>query len=165
MRLRDRSEGRRLGGRRVARLAIVSVSALLVVPFGAFGGTAIATAAGATTCSGTQASPATLAGGTYSSVSVTGVCAVDAGQVVVTGNVTVSGSNAALVAAFARNKSGPGTSGLTVHGSVLVGTGATVFLGCFASSSPCNDDPNPNAPTLNSPDIVNYLNSLLPLRP
>src|SRR5947207_14560067 len=103
MRLRRRSEGtRRFGGRRVARLAVASVSALLVVPFGALGGTTIAAAA-ATTCSGTPASPASLAGGTYSSVTVTGFCAVNGGQVVVTGNVTVEGSNAALVATFAHN--------------------------------------------------------------
>jgi hypothetical protein len=145
---------RRLRGRRVARLTVVSVAALLVVPFGALGGITIAAAAPATTCSGTQASPATLAGGTYSSVTVTGVCGVNGGQVVVTGDVTVEGSNGALVAAFARNSHGAGTSGLTVHGNILVGTGATAILGCFASSSPCNDDPNPNAPTLNSADVV-----------
>jgi hypothetical protein len=154
MRLRDRSEGvRRMGGRRVARLAVVSVSALLVVPFGALGGTTFAAAAAATTCSGTQASPGSLAGGTYSSVTVTGPCAVNGGQVVVTGNVTVEGPNGALVSTFAHNIHGAGTSGLTVHGNVLVGTGATAFLGCFASSQPCNDD-NQNAPTLNSPDVV-----------
>jgi hypothetical protein len=145
-----------LGSRMVARLAVVSVAALLVVPLGALGGSATgAAAASATTCSGTLASPASLAGGTYSSVAVTGVCAVNAGQVVVTGDVTISGPNGALSAAFAHNKSGPGTSGLTVHGNVLVGTGATAILGCFATSSPCNDDPNKNTnPTLNSPDVV-----------
>ncbi|HEY5170272.1 MAG TPA: hypothetical protein VIK54_00960, partial [Acidimicrobiia bacterium] len=127
----------------MARHAVVSVAALLVVPLGALGGSAIgAAAAASTTCEGTQATPASLAGGTYSSVAVIGVCAVDSGQVVVTGDVTVSGSNGALVAAFAHNKSGPGTSGITVHGNVLVGTGATAILGCFATSSPCNDDPN-----------------------
>ena len=156
MRRRGRSEGARwLVGRGVARLAFVSMAALLVLPFG---GTAIsataANAASATTCSGTQASPATLAGGTYSSVTVTGVCGVNGGQVVVTGNVNIEGSNGALVATFARNAHGSGTSGITVHGSVLVGSGATVFLGCFASSSPCNDDPNPSNPTLNSADVV-----------
>jgi hypothetical protein len=30
-------------------------------------------------------------------------------------------------------------------------TGGTAILGCFASSSPCLDDPNPNSPTLNGP--------------
>jgi hypothetical protein len=161
MRRRGRFEGARwLGGRRGARLALVSVSTLLVLPFGALGGTAIgaavSNAAAATTCAGTQASPATLAGGTYSSVTVTGVCGVNGGQVVVTGNVTVEGPNGALVATFARNAHGAGTSGITVHGSILVNNGATLFLGCFASSSPCNDDPNKNTnPTLNSPDVVN----------
>ncbi len=155
MRRRGPSQGSRLlGGRSVVRLTVVSVAALLVVPFGALAGSATGAAAAATTCSGTQATPASLAGGTYSSVTVTGVCAVNAGQVVVTGNVTVDGSNGALVAAFARNIHGAGTSGITVHGSILVGTGATVFLGCFASSSPCNDDPNPSTPTLNSPAVV-----------
>ena len=158
MRRRGRSEGARwLVGRGVARLAFVSMAALLVLPFGGTAiGAAAANAASATTCSGTKASPATLAGGTYSSVTVTGVCGVNGGQVVVTGNVTVDGSNAALVASFARNAHGAGTSGITVRGNILVDNGATLFLGCFASSSPCNDDPNKNTnPTLNSPDVVN----------
>jgi hypothetical protein len=156
MRRQRRSENwRLLSGRRAARLAVASVAALLVVPLGALGGSAIgAAAAASTTCEGTQTTPASLAGGTYSSVAVIGVCAIDSGQVVVTGDVTVEGPNAALVATFAHNKSGPGTSGLTVHGNVLVETGATAFLGCFASSQACNDDPNQNAPTLNSPDVV-----------
>jgi hypothetical protein len=157
MRRQGRPENwRLLSGRRAARLAVASVAALLVVPLGALGGSAIgAAAAASTTCVGTQATPASLAGGTYSSVAVIGVCAVNAGQVVVTGNVTVEGSNGALVASFAHNIHGAGTSGLTVHGNILVGTGAAAILGCFASSSPCNDDPNKNTnPTLNSPDVV-----------
>ena len=145
-----------LVGRRGARLAFVSMAALLVLPFGGTAiGAAAANAASATTCSGTQSSPATLAGGTYSSVTVTGVCGVNGGQVVVTGNVNIEGSNGALVATFARNAHGSGTSGITVHGNILVDNGATLFLGCFASSSPCNDDPNPSNPTLNSADVVN----------
>src|SRR5450755_1731506 len=125
MRRQGRFENwRLLSGRRAARLAVASVAALLVVPLGALGGSAIGTAAAAaaTTCSGTPTTPASLAGGTYSSVTVSGVCEVNAGQVVVTGNVTVSGSSAALVATFAHNIHGAGTSGLTVHGNVLVGT-------------------------------------------
>ena len=135
--------------------AVLSVSVLLAL---SSGGTAIAAAAprsaSATTCSGTQTSPATLRGGTYSSVRVTGTCAVNGGRVVVTGNVTVEGRKAALLAAFAHNAHGGGTSGITVDGNLVVTQGGALLLGCFATSFPCIDDPNHKAPTLNSPAVV-----------
>ena len=150
----DRS--RPLGGLRACQLVVVSVSALMVLPFSSGAVAAAApNAVSARTCSGTLKSPGVLARGTYSSVEVTGVCAVKAGQVVVTGNVTVEGSKGVLVATFARNGRGAGTSGITVRGNLLVENGATLLLGCFASSSPCNDDPHKKTnPTLNSPDFV-----------
>ena len=84
-------------------------------------------------------------------MTVTGVCAVNDGQVVVTGDVTVE-AGAALVAAFANNDvGGSGTSSLTVDGNIDVGTGATLLLGCEATHFACVDDPNQSNPTLNSP--------------
>jgi hypothetical protein len=128
----------------------------MIVPALAFAPAPVASAAAsAFTCSGgTAMAPTSIPGGTYSSVTVTGICAVNAGQVVVTGNVTVQSSSGALVAAFANNDGGSGTSGLTVDGNITVSTGATLLLGCEASAFPCLDDPNQNAPTLNSPDTV-----------
>ncbi len=106
------------------------------------------------TCAGSSASPAPVPGGTYSSVTVTGVCAVNDGQVVVTGSVTVS-PGAALVVAFAHNDvGGSGTSGLTVDGNIEVGSGASLLLGCEAAHFACIDDPNQNSPTLNAAETV-----------
>ncbi len=99
------------------------------------------------TCSGTFGAPGTLSGN-YSSVLVTGVCFVNAGPAVVTGNVVVV-PGATLVAAFATNN-----SSLTVGGNIMVQSGATLVLGCEASEAPCLDDPNQMNPTLNGSDLV-----------
>ena len=107
----------------------------------------------ATTCTGTSASPGPLAAGTYSSVTVSGACAGNAGQVVVTGTGTVP-AGATLLAAYANNHSGTGTSGITVGGNIEVASGGTLVLGCEAAHFPCFDDPNQSSPTLNSPDSV-----------
>jgi hypothetical protein len=143
----------RIGGRTVRRLmALVAGVASLVVPLGLAGQASAATPA-PTTCSGTSTTPGSLAGGTYSTVTVSGVCGVNAGQVTVTGDVNVS-SGGALIAAYANNSSGPGTSGITVDGNMNVASGATLLLGCEASEFACVDDPNQSAPTLNSADTV-----------
>ncbi len=149
--------GTRTRVRRVRTLfSSVLAAAALMVPLGLLGGTTAASAAtpSSTTCAGTPATPASLAGGTYTSVSVTGACEVNAGQVIVTGNVTVA-PGAALAAVFANNDvGGSGTSGLTVDGNIDVGSGATLLLGCEALHFACADDPNQNNPTLNSPGAV-----------
>ncbi len=136
-------------------MALAAGAAILVVPLGVAGQASVASAdtGTPTTCTGTSGSPGSLAGGTYSTVTVSGVCEVNAGQVVVTGDVTVD-TGGALIAAFANNSGGSGTSGITVGGNIDVGSGATLLLGCEASAFPCIDDPNQNAPTLNSPDAV-----------
>lgn len=136
-------------------MALVAGVASLVLPLGLAAQASVASAAAPapTTCAGTTATPGTLAGGTYSTVTISGVCKVDAGQVTVTGDVTVQ-SGDALIAAFANNSSGPGTSGITVDGNINVASGGTLILGCEASAFPCVDDPNQNAPTLNSADTV-----------
>ncbi len=144
---------------RPARRYVLSIlaSALLAVPLAVLGGTALTTAAAATpssiTCTGTATSPGSLPAGTYAAVTVSGVCEGNAGQVVVTGSVTVD-PGAALVAAFAKNHSGSGTSGLTVDGNIDVGSGAALVLGCEASAFACVDDPNQNSPTLNAAETV-----------
>jgi hypothetical protein len=105
---------------------------------------------GTATCSGTPTAPGTLAGTFLSSVVVKGVCFVNAGRAVVNGDLTIS-PGSALVAAFGLNdKTGTGTSSLTVKGNILVRAGAVGLLGCNPANSPCLDDPNPNKPTLSS---------------
>jgi len=132
----------------------LAAASLLLLPLGLVGGASVATAAtpGPVTCTGSVATPGSLAGGTYSSVTVSGVCYVNSGQVVVTGSLTVV-TGAALVAQFAKDKGGPGTSALTVDGNVSVGSGATLVLGCEAPEYPCLDD-DPGGPTLHSADTV-----------
>ena len=152
-----RHGGKATSGRRVGTLVgSVLAAASLMVPLGVLGGSATASAAtpSSTTCAGTPTSPASLPGGTYTSVSVTGACAVNAGQVIVTGDVTVA-AGAALVAAFANNDvGGSGTSGLTVNGNIDVDSGGTLLLGCEALHFSCIDDPNQSNPTLNSRGTV-----------
>jgi hypothetical protein len=112
-----------------------------------------AAASGPYTCSGTPTAPGVLAG-TYSSVDVTGVCFVNAGAAVVRGSLTVE-RRGALLAIFARNdQTGHGKSSLTVDGDVVVDNNGTALLGCFPTSFPCQDDPNPNHPTLASHDVI-----------
>ncbi len=146
-----RSSMRRWTGRVLVALATTAGSVLVVgAPVASFGAV---TAHSATTCAGTIASPGSLPGGAYTDLVVTGVCDVDAGQVLVTDNVSVD-AGAALLAGFALNHSGPGTSGITVEGSIVVDNGGTLILGCKATSFPCFDDPHQNAATLNSPATV-----------
>jgi len=139
---------------RVAPLALVAVSAMLLLPFGALGVAAASAApraaASTFTCSGadTQAGAGTLTGGTYSSVTVNGGCLVDDGQVTVTGNLTVETSQGALIVAFAKNDhAASGTSGLTVDGNILVDSGATLILGCEPNTGlTCIDDSSEASP-------------------
>ncbi|HEV3281012.1 MAG TPA: hypothetical protein VG032_05330 [Acidimicrobiales bacterium] len=124
---------------------------LLLVPLGVLAGSTAASAAtrAAVTCTGP------LAAGTYSSVMVSGTCNISAGQVVVTGDVTVPAGANSLLASYALNAGVPATSsGLTVDGNITVGTGGTVVLGCKAADAACFDDPSPSSPTLSSPATV-----------
>jgi hypothetical protein len=105
-------------------------------------------------CTGTPESPGTLAGIYFGSVFVEGVCAVNAGQARVLGNLFVR-PGSTLLAAFALNdETGSGSSSLNVLGNLQVQNGATLLLGCEAEHFPCLDDPNPEAPALSSQDSV-----------
>jgi hypothetical protein len=124
------------------RVGLVGVL-LLLVPIGVVVGGTPAGATGPTpaTCGGSVASPQALAGGTYSSLDVTGVCDISAGDVTVTGDVTVA-SGAALVSAWALDDGVPATtSDLTVKGNLTAGSGASLILGCEPGNFICYDDP------------------------
>ncbi len=101
-------------GRRFRTLLFsLLASTLLVVPLGLLAGSSVASA--------TTPAPATctgpLAAGTYSSVTVSGTCQISAGQVVVTGDVTVPAGANSLLASYALNGGVAATSsGLTVAG-------------------------------------------------
>jgi hypothetical protein len=101
-------------------------------------------------CTGTPEAPGTLAGVYFGNVFVEGVCAVNAGQARVFGNLIV-GRGSTLLAAFALNdEAGSGSSSLSVVGDLRVQNGAAALLGCDAEHFPCIDDPNPEAATLSS---------------
>jgi len=129
---------------------------LLLVPMGVVVQATAAGAGGAgpTVCGGTVAAPQVLAGGTYASVDVNGVCDISAGQVIVTGSVTVE-AGGALVSAFGLNNKTLGTvSDLTINGDLTSATGASLVLGCGSLHFTCFDEPNPGSPTLNSATAV-----------
>ena len=90
-------------------LASVAVMAAMVVPLTLAGQTAVASAAtaGPATC-GTAGSgtPASLAAGSYTTVTVAGNCMVNTGEVVTSGDVTVQ-PGAVLTAVFADNSVAP----------------------------------------------------------
>ena len=80
-------------------------------------------------CSGAVGSPGLLAGTYHGNVVVTGVCEVDGGAAVITGNLILA-PGSALNATFALNDVTSGTSSLTVHGNVNVGSGVVMAMGC-----------------------------------
>jgi hypothetical protein len=118
----------------------------------------------ASVCAGTPKAPGVLTGRHRSDVVVKGACEVNAGRAFVGGDLTLR-PGAVLIAAFALNdRTGKGSSSLTVAGDLRVGAGAAMVLGCDPSSFPCLDDPDQNAPTLASHDrVLANLTSTKPL--
>ncbi|HWD55009.1 MAG TPA: hypothetical protein VG346_07790 [Acidimicrobiales bacterium] len=110
-------------------------------------GVASATTPGPATCGASgDTSPTSLPGGSYTTVTVAGICFIDSGQVVTSGDVTVE-PGASLIAAFATD-GGSGTSGISVGGNINVDTG-TLVLGCENPEFTCEDNAS-----LNSADTV-----------
>jgi len=152
--------------------SILSTGGLVLGAVVAGSGTAVAAAAqpgqgGTSTCTGTLSAPGVLAG-VYGNVVVAGDCVVDAGPADVTGNLTIA-AGGGLTAIFGLDdQTGGGNSNLTVHGNLIVDSGASLLLGCNSviiqtwegaslvsePSFPCLDDPDRNAPTLNSNDVI-----------
>jgi hypothetical protein len=92
-------------------------------------GPVTAFASGSTTCAA-----GSVAAGTYSSLTISGSCTVDAGNVVVKNNLNVL-RGAALQATFYG-------SNLTVGGDLVVHNHGVLLLGCEPFASPCSNDPN-----------------------
>ena len=86
------------------------------------------------TCAGGSIAP-----GTYDSITVTGVCSVDAGSITVRHDLVVK-AGAALIAAY-------GNSNVTVRHDLKVEKNGVLALGCGLPSSACFDDPANSDPT------------------
>ena len=91
----------------------IAIGAMLI---GLVSGTAVAAAAGATTCNSGTISP-----GTYSSLTIAGNCSIPSGTVLVQGNLTIQ-PGAGL------DVSSPDAT-LAVNGNVIIGNGAGFVLG------------------------------------
>ncbi len=142
--------------RRLLRLTAITPLVLATVITGATAAAAGEAYPQGNTCSGTTGSPGVLAGFYAGNVVVTGVCDVDGGAALITGNLTLA-PGSALNATFALNDvAGKGKSSLTVFGNVSVGSGAVMAMGCEPNYFPCSDDPNAGTGgTLTSQDHVN----------
>jgi hypothetical protein len=127
------------------RLSRLVLAGTLVVGLGTFASTPTAGLADENShvCTGTAQQPGTLTG-SFTDVTVKGICFVSAGAAIVHDRLTVS-HGGALVAAF-----GTGNSHLTLYGDLRVEAGATLILGCDPRSFACFDDPNQSSPTLSS---------------
>jgi len=124
-------------GKRFGALVVFVVAAgtlQLVAPTASF-------AAGAETCSG-----GSVAAGSYSSLTITGFCTVDAGTVSVAHNLTVA-AGGELVAAF-------GGSDVHVGGNLTVQSNGVLILGCEPEAFPCINDPDQVHGTLMTHDTV-----------
>jgi len=111
-------------------------------------GIAVATASGAPPPKGYTCSGGSIPAGTYASLTVTGVCAVDSGSVNVTNDATVE-HGAALLAAF-------GGSDLAVGGDLLVRNNAILVLGCEPEAFICFNDPDQVNGTLATNDSIGH---------
>jgi hypothetical protein len=117
-------------------LAAAGVLVLAVAGVVTGSGSQVANAATGYTCEG-----GSIPAGTYHSITVDGVCTVDAGDVTVARNVTVA-PDAALIAIFSDND-------LSVGGNLMVQSGAVAVIGCGPPDGQCDDDSGP-APTLSN---------------
>jgi hypothetical protein len=128
--------------RKVMRLAAITSLALAAVAMGAgTAGAAQANNASSNTCTGTLKAPGVLAGTFNGTVTVRGVCFVNGGAALINGNLNLA-PGSALNATFALNDvTGAGTSSLIVRGSITVGSGAVMAMGCEPNFNPCSDNP------------------------
>jgi len=103
--------------------------------------TASASAAPSSVCSG-----GSVAAGTYRTLAIEGVCALDSGNVRVIADLTVR-SGGALLAAF-------GGSEITVQGDVVVRSGGILVLGCEPEAFVCFNDPDQTVGTMVTDDHI-----------
>jgi hypothetical protein len=100
-----------------------------------------------TTSTGSTCAGGSIAPGTYSSLTISGFCTLDAGSVVVRHSLTVK-RDAGLVAAFG------GGPTLTVGGNLYVQPNGVLVLGCEPEAFVCINDPDQQVGTLASKETV-----------
>lgn len=122
------------------KVASMLAAPILAAGFLIAGATPAAAAGGATTCGGGAITP-----GSYSVLTITGFCAVNAGDVTVANNLVVT-STGGLDGTWAG-------STLTVGRNLVVETGGIVFLGCDTADA-CSNDPNQDTPTLSTSHVI-----------
>ena len=107
------------------------VPGLALILVGAFYGVTSAGASTVNGATGVTCSSGDIAAGTYSSITVTGTCDMPAGDIDVRGNITVA-PGALLDATTPGDPSGSPLlpADLTVGGSIDVGPGGVLLLGC-----------------------------------
>jgi hypothetical protein len=117
--------------------------AALVVAVGAvqLANATVSSAATAATCSG-----GSVAAGSYSSLTISGFCTVDTGNVSVAHDLTVM-PGGELIAAF-------GGSDVHVAGNVTVASNGVLILGCEPEAFTCVNDPDQNVGTLITNDTI-----------
>jgi hypothetical protein len=119
---------------------MLALGALLFMIFaGANTAPAFASQHPSLTCSGASLqTPGIIQPGTYHSLAVQGVCVIPGGSVDVDQNVVVN-PGGVLVANFPASPGVPeGDAEVTVGGNLLVGSGATLVLGCAPSAGCVN---------------------------
>jgi hypothetical protein len=122
------------------RPIVVSGAMLLMLAAGATTASADGPPGAAVTCSGASLqSPGILPPGTYSSLTVQGVCLIPGGTVHVAGNVQVTAGSVFLANFPSMGPGMPeGDAEVTIDHNVLVGSGATLILGCTPSNGCAN---------------------------
>jgi hypothetical protein len=129
---------------RIPRILVALMAAFFTLSIGAVGASAADSQNGENdghhrglTCSGGSTTPSfnpsIINPGTYSSITVTGICAIPFGTVNVRDDLTIK-AGASLLANFPGGGGQPeGDAIVNVKGDVLVGHGATLILGCAPS--------------------------------
>jgi hypothetical protein len=120
----------------VAAVVVAAGALQVVAPTASF-------AAGAATCSG-----GSVAAGSYLSLTISGFCTVDTGNITVAHDLTVA-PGGELIAAF-------GGSDVHVGGNLTVRANGVLILGCEPEAFVCVNDPDQNVGTLITNDTIGH---------
>ncbi len=112
----------------------------------AVGVSPVAASAATSTAKSSTCLGGSIAAGTYASLRIAGICTLDAGDVHVKGDVTITGTGG-LNAGF-------GGSNITVAGDLIVKSNGLLVLGCEPEAFICFNDPDQTNGTLSTNDRI-----------